>query len=427
MSTRCLRRRLVPTRLLAGFVAAAGVSAAAIAGSASEVRSTDADAIEPQLPRAVLHSALESCRATRDSRTLADLMYDDYRASLEDLAFEQDALEAAAGRDQLDAVLSGRVRLSPEEMRTIRADVVLARAPIWSDAAAALDLMLEDIAMTMPPDVAECLQASLPRIRRAVYLVSDPEGLSTDPDQPVTGIDLSRVVEQATLEELSGIPAASLAPILATWEAAIDRDLATVAASAHAARLDRTAARIRRDQGAATDADRTLASALERLRVPTMLAAERIEVLAEQAGGPAARLAWRDRILGLQFPSLYDEREPIEMVAWFRRNVGDAALIGQAEEAVAIWRNDRRRCVEAAIALMIEARRDAGVIVHARSDPSLLPSGRPTEIHRELLQNSGAIEAVDRAAAERIGALLEPGPRRKMRADVRAVTVRRRR
>jgi len=406
-------------------------AASAFAGSAAatarlhHAAADDVEDVLPRLEREDFAGALNAASLGRGERDLLMAFYEDYRATLEQLAAEQDARRVAAGRDRYDDAIAGRLRLTPDELAGLRREIALADLDTWRPASLALADLLELCQFSLEAGSAERLAAELPGLRRHAYLSAIAAG--DDPRlEAGESVDLERLLMAASREELADVPGGSLETVLAGWSAAIDSILPATAGEIRAARIERRVARGEGDLAGMEDADERLVAAWARLHAPQTAAADRIARLAREAGGESAVAAWRDRVRRAAFPWLYEgARRPVLAAEWVARNVGG----DPAAEARAIadrWVGDRGACDAETAALILEARRDHRRIVHPRSSPALLGGGRPEEIFRELLRVSGRAEQIDREAEEAIADLLEPSDRGRMRSDLRALMMRRR-
>ncbi|MCH2141487.1 MAG: hypothetical protein MK077_00595 [Phycisphaerales bacterium] len=248
----------------------------------------------------------------QDSDTAAVLMDDyaqDMRQVLVELASQRDS-----DRERLDAAIDGRIRVSPEELRSIRISMRTAVVPSWDVADGKLADLVE-WATLISPLPASTQQTAVGDFYRQVFLrESSRDGM----------VDLHRLLDRALAEELTGMTREEIAPALFAWtrEASLfaKRDAWTVRQH----RLDDDLAALRNQPEVRITLQQEAAHGWLRRIAILDDGAQAVAVVVETKLGPGPAAAWKRRVRGACFPNVSGRIDAEVASQWVMRN-GDTS------------------------------------------------------------------------------------------------------
>jgi hypothetical protein len=413
ISTTCLALALLATAILAPPAQAAGETAI--------------DYLEPRADRQAYAELLEDLGVTPDERLIVDFLYSDYATELQDLADRVDARAEDAGRQRVQDALAGKLLIDTAELRELRLAVLRVYADSWTETDALLDGLIEETrALVMRSE--DDFEAALRGFRRAVYL--HPRR-SDDRDESYVGhgVDVAELVAAARAPgaELEALDPADLDAALAGWVSRIDAYIIGNAAADRQGRLDRAVARAERDRTAQHAVE---AEALERwqqlYRVNEHAVQQVADVAGQRLGADAAR-RWRERFDRACFPWLHRRTRADQVYAWMLRSRLDDAVVAEARTVNEAYEVGRHELLRSAAGLVLRGRLEHGVVLSSRMSPTQLGDPAVRGLYQELLKNSGERKQLEDDTVAQLEALLTPGQRDQMRADLAAAVHGRRR
>ncbi len=397
------------------------------AGSAfADVR--EMDHIEPKVSRAHFSSFLEHLAMDDDQRLIAEMVYSDYAAELEDLATEIGQRAALAGRDRVQDALAGKIYVEPRELRRLRAAVLNAYCESWSDA----DRLVEDLVLNTRALLSDASLSSydqaLRELRRAIYLHPRREA-EQDESYAGDGVDVISLFLQAQAVggEFESLDQERVSQILADYELLIDSVLIETAVANRQGETDRAVARIERDKAARRKHEREAMIRWKRLHQVNQQAVNRIGKEAARFIGSEAQSKWLERFDHACFPWLYGEAAPRKQFDWILRHRLNDDKKRQAAEIYEDYRRQYDVLCREATALMLRGRMSFSTVLTSRMDMTDLQDVSARELYQDLLKNSGRRAKLDAGASADLVTLLTERQRNQMRADIAAAAYGRRR
>jgi len=364
---------------------------------------------------------VDFCQAmsvTKEQRLILDMLYSDYTRDVDALMTQADASADAAGREAVREALTGRRRLSPEELASRRADVVQA----YVDALPKLDRLtsnlLSDLVGMLNPDQQ---QASPPHTQ-ALLRRAWSRGRSMRSDTPEyggEGIDLVALWSDVRqLDTYDGSAAARIDARLRTYADDVHRYLV------RHARDDRDDVPLRRKADLLGKDDER--EAIEARLVDRWLkwyelhkiAIDDIAVLLEDSGGEPVAVDWRERCAAEMFPSTVTAGVAERAARWAAQTL-DGERRDQARTLLNDYRRDRSSITTAMQGLHVRARRELGRVVHAMIDPASLDDSASMAMYQELLRLSGEQSTREARLMDAIHVMLTPEERAEMTKAVR--------
>ncbi len=397
-----------------------------MASSAAAEAFTMAD-LHPLVSRTAYAQLVEQLGADRDERGITDMLYADYSTSLEQLAANFDEAERVAGRDQLEDGLAGRVVLDLETLRALRIAVREATAPAFADADHLARVLFEDTEVILGID-APVFAVAIADLQLDMYL-APRRSREQDPTYAGDGVDLRQLISLATADgaEFAGWNAEDLRPWLDGWGQALRERLITDAEDEESIRRQLAIAMIQRD---ASSIGRLQREAIRYWKPGYDLSRRTAESIADQARtqlGENAAIRWMSRYHRACFPLLQSGTSPEDQLDWIGRRIEDSTILTEARTIVREHRGKRLVLCETAINLMLRARAEFGIMLHARTRPTSIDDNTTMELYRDLLRNSGELATLDRATSDALERLLTKNQRLQMKADLAARAFGRRR
>jgi len=384
--------------------------------------------VEPLVTREAILAFIELLGMDREQRGVVEMTFSLYEADASALAQRTVEAQRAAGADRLDEARAGRALLDPAEVRRLRVAVKETERGAWASADALFEGLLSDIEILIDPTLAARSAQGFALLRRNAMLA--PRRLASwDSGYAGEGMDLVALVAEARSAgaELAAADENALTAILGPYAQSLDAHLRQTWTEDREGRYQLAVARIER----ATDRVREEElEAIERWRAPFELnrsTAAAIGAVAQQAGGPAAAIAWQRRVDRAAFPWLYAGARPERQVAWIRASTVGNEVKSRAEQALVTYQAASDGVRQEAISLLVRARVEGRFIMGSEVDLAALPDRTAQDLYRELLQNSGRRAKLDDQAAAEIAAMLEDRIRAQMNADLAASAFGRRR
>jgi len=371
----------------------------------------------PRLDRSAFSALIAPVTMGEDQRFIAQMLFADYTSGMSDLMVQANTRANEAGRQRVDDALSGRRRMSPEELRAKRIAVLEVQRELWPQSDELLDDMLGTLVGVLNDEQREPIDAALPALRRSLWL--EPwRARHKEREYAGEGLDVVELVEDSWNQEFAGIDADEVAAILGQYETHMDALLADAGPQLRAAFLDRRIARITKDLDRMRAAERSIIEAWRQLSALNEHAATSIAAAAGRIG-PEAVAAWNRRVRRATWPWLVESTGPRRRIEWIRQSGAEAETLAVAERIYQQFAQRRDTLITEAVTLMLEARLEHGRIIHPAIDPATVDGNRERELYQDLLKNSGARSHAERDASERLDAALPAAKRAAMRREVR--------
>ncbi len=395
------------------FVAFCVSFSSAAIGAAGE---TARDYVQPYVTRVQYQELLESIDLDRDQQFIATAIYSDYANMIDDAVDAANQLAVDAGRDTVDAVLSGRVRMTADELRSLRVNVLKAHTTVWPTVDAALYDLLEGTQAILNSVQAQQADPVLLGLRRDLYL--EPARMQQySSEYAGEGVCLLDLVAEARTDggELAGVDNRQLQQLLRTYEMQLDQVLPDVAAKLRQASVDRRLASIDRDDRAERAADARLLQPWQQLYDLNRRTAQAIAGL---AADPADSQALMDRFHTACFPWLLDDALADRQYDWLsKQSLADPAS-SQIEQAYTLYRKQRRVLAESMIELIVDARLTLAVPMHPMMDPTDVPDDA-AEVYEQMIRITGEQKAARSQVRDAFNAALTTAQRKAMNRAVR--------
>ncbi len=397
----------------------------ALTGTAAPAQDSAEDFLTPLVNQIQFTQILQPIDLTFDQRMIAELVYDDYRDAIQNAIRAANREADQAGRVYIAEALSGERLLQPSQLRQIQRNVLQVYGKYLDIPDEQFELLGLNLKSVLVDEQGVGLDERIRALRRSVYL--HPRHRHRDYyEYAGDGVDLLLLVEEAREEgnELAGLPAAELESILSSYELELDAFLRETSGAYRRNRIDMRLARINRDDAAERGAVRDGLEIWRRLYTLNQQTSERIAELAQRHGGDELAITWRDRVLEANFAWLFTERPPDRQYEWLQTQELNASQLTRIETAFTRYRGLRRALNEEAIRLMLEARTDHGAVVYSMMAPNEVPSGRPQQIYRRLLRNSGELTSLESSTTAAFEEVLSDQQRRAMRLSTRRAPLR---
>ena len=370
-------------------------------GLAATSAASDAEAfrqagIEPVVVPVDFRTFMADLQLGRDEMDAADLLLDDYatgmRQVLADLRVKQER-----DREQLDAALDGRIRLSADAIRELRLSLRMAVRESWKVADERLQEMIEWGTLLSTVDSAT-QSIAVGRLHRRVYLTGHGRaGL----------VDVGELVADA--EELEDIDEATLRAALATYEQSISTTARDDALAVREAKITDAIASLQRDAAARASLQRASAERW-RLRMAVQDAAIAAITSLLKTNNDEASRKWIDRVNAAFFPSVCSPLDAIIAMDWIAKN-GDAAQTAQSQACITDSMERLRTLRSEAVALLREGRKLGVDLDH---DAASLVS-EAMDVRMRYLRNSGERSVLEREMYNCVTRLLSDGQKAAIR------------
>lgn len=374
------------------------------------------DHIKPRINRDQFAAYCGQLGIDRNQRGIIDLLYEDYATELTDFAEKINTRSQIVGRTRLENVFAGRISMSGHDLRALRAKIL----GIYRECGPAADEMLHTILAGIEgflnEDQKQRVPAAQRELRRKIMLHPRQVG-SRVPDYAGEGVDILQLVEKASTEtggELLGIEDEAIEELLTRYELDLDATLRRTYAGERRSRLEYSIEKLNQNAEVIAKIQKQLTehwNALFALNRSTM---EAIGEVIERHSGEFTRKLWEDRFYQAAFEWLYVPTLPDRQIDWIRSSELDPDLVHKAEMMYGTYLAGRDGLQREAIAIMVKARQERGVILHPMSLPADV-QGKAGDLHKDLLRNSGAKKNHDSRYAGEFESLLTAEQRKLMR------------
>lgn len=374
------------------------------------------DYVHPHVTRIQYQQLLDAVNLDRDQQFIVGALYSDY-ASIIDAAVESaDAQAEAAGRDTVDAVLSGRMRIAPDELRDMRAAVVQTYTDVFVAADAAFEHLITSTEAVLTESQARQAGPAIRELKRNVFLEpARREQFASD--YAGEGVELLQLAAEARDDggALASVDDRKLQSLLEQYEMQLDQQLHELSAQMRQASVQRRVASILRDDRAARTAEARMLQPWQRLYELNRRTASAIGELIDS---PADRQAWMDRYHIACFPWLLAQELPDRQYQWLAQQSLAEPAWTQIEQAYRQYTQQRRTLAESMIELIIDARLSLGVVMHPMMNPTDVPDDA-TEFYEQMIRITGEQKANRSQVRDAFNAVLSDAQRKAMNRAVR--------
>ena len=359
----CFRRVHRAARLL-------GVCLASTFAGAASAQESASDFLEPRLDRTQYEWLMKELGLERDQRMIAELLFTDYTTALGEAAVQADAAAEQAGRKSVENAMTGRARLSAEELQSLRVAVLQAYLPVGPAADVALDELLTGTHSLLTPEQEPSFAPAVRRLNRKLFLHPRQQS-STYEEYAGDGVDVLLLVEDALKDggELQPIGRGPLADVLASYETQLDAILVETSTDWRSGKLAAKIAQVSKDPNEIARQRQAALDRWKRLYQLNLWAVQSIEQIVQAHAGDAAQQQWLDRFDRASFAWLYPRSRPERQFAWITKNVTDATQQQKAREMLDTYLAQRRDLARKAIEIMLRARMEFQTTLYAMMDP----------------------------------------------------------
>ncbi|MCI0363175.1 MAG: hypothetical protein L0219_04790 [Phycisphaerales bacterium] len=385
---------------------------------AALAQQTATDYIEPRISRAQYSAFITRLHLRKDQRTIADIAFEDYSATLTDLARTFDDRANAAGRKTVQDALSGKARIKPEELRRLRADVLNVYRQVWPVADQALQDLAHSVEALLTTEQSDAFDRALRQLHREILLhPRQADGHSQE--YAGDGVDVLQLVESARAEggELAAVDPEPLQLILDAYEFQLDAFLVQSAPEHRLGRFMRDLAAIQQDAAARAQQEQ---AAIDRWKQLYQLNSTTVQQIGELAAASVEEShveRWYERFDRASFTWLYPRRKPDRQIEWIRQQpLGDERL-QQANSIYDRYLARRKALSRRSIDLMIRGRTELQVILYSMMDPATISNDNRTrrELYEELVKNTGEQATLDSETSSALESLLSDSQRQSLR------------
>lgn len=397
-------------------------------GNTTSAQETAGDHAEPRIDRTQFEWLCQQVGLSRDQRMIAELLFSDYNAAVSEAVKAADTQADTAGRKSVQDSVSGRARLTAEELQKARIEVIRAYETVGPAADAALKDLLSGTLSLLTPDQEPKFVLATRELNRRIYLQPRQTG-SVYEEYAGDGVDVIALAEDALKEggELAPLGREPLADVLAAYETQLDAMLPTIVADDRAGRLKMKIAQVAKDAPELARQRSEAVTRWKRLYELNVWAVQSIGQVAQQNLGDAAQQQWLDRFDRACFTWLFPRSKPERQFDWIMTRELSDETKQKAREINDGYVTRRRELARQAIGVMIRARMEFQTMVYAMMDATGLDQALKDSLYTELLRNSGEQESLDATTTAAFESLLDETHRKAMRdAMKRPEPVRRR-
>ncbi len=363
------RGAIIGTMLAMCMCAIAVATGQVTPNASNESESFRTVGIEPIVAPDVFRRFTVDLQLGEAEREAANLLLEDYAASMRDLLKETRERQAA-DRAQLDAALDGRVRMNAAALRQVRISLRTIVADACRIADSKLDEMIEWAMLLSPADQAT-IQAAVGKFHRRVCL----EGESRD-----ALVDVTALASAAMASELRDLDEQVIASTLDAYAASL-------------AKIARADAQYVRDSRIKDDLAALRGEAAERVMLQKdeggrwtarmQLQDAAVQAVAALLNQDAAD-AWRLRADAALFPTVCRTPDAARATEWIVANAGEAAA--ETARRCMASASDRLRALRVEAVVILRAGRAAGVDLDHEAAALVEDAA---EIRMRYLRNSG--------------------------------------
>lgn len=407
----------MPTRQsVFAAVAALFIAATSLPAAGQTYGESAADFVQPRLTRTQLGTLLDALSFDRDQRTIAESIYSGYAAQVNAAIERADAAADQAGRATVEQALAGRVRVSVEQLREMRADVLRAYTTVWPEVDTALDELLSGIEALSTPAQHERARDRMLALRRELYLAPRRANAYSS-DYAGEGVNVLQLIEDARADggELASVSQRQLAPLRDQYEKQLDAMLEDTSSQLRAARVNQRIAQIRRDDRARRIASAQMLQAWQRVYD---LNRRTVKAIGEMIQSPEGRQQWQQRFDRACFPWLLEDDVPDRQYAWLLEQNLAPEIRSQIEQAYQHYTQRHRAVAQSMIELIVQARLTLAVPLHPMMDPTDVPD-QASDLYEQLLKLTGEQQAATNRVLDTFQSLITETQRRAMRRALR--------
>jgi hypothetical protein len=387
-----------------------------MSGTLAAAQETASDYLEPKLDRAQYDWLCKQLNLGRDQRSIVELLYADYASALGHAASDADAAAEKAGRKAVNDAVSGRARITPDELQRMRIAVLQAYESIGPAADRALADLFDGTRAVLTSEQEPLLDPLIRELNRRVLLHSRQQSSNYE-EYAGDGVDVLQLAEEALKDggELQPLGRGPLADVLASYETQLDALIIATSAEWRAGKLAAKIAQVSKDHVEVTRQNQAAIDRWKRLYDLNQWAVQSVAHVALTNLGEAAQQQWIERFDRACFTWLYPRSKPERQFEWIKKNVQDEQKRQEAAVILDRYLSKRRDLARQAITIMIRARMEFQTMLYAMMDPAGLDDRMRQSLYAELLKNSGEQANLDANVTAELEALLDDAQRKSMR------------
>jgi hypothetical protein len=360
--------------------------------------------VQPHCTRQAYADFCQAIGTPSSQRAVIDMVWLDYAQSIDTLLQEASDTANTQGRQRVLDALDGKIRLSGEEIATLRIAVLESTAQWQPRALSLADQLLDSTLLAIDTNSDGSTRRATQAIRRTMLLHVLQDGAGRR-GYAGEGLDMIQLItaQQRSGESLEGTDALQIARIAASWAAEMDSFLTTTFGARQESQLKRRIALIGRD-GAKLS---TIAHEdLVRWARQQEINQEVIDAIDAILAGDASRQwRWRGQVKMMMYPWLYRIDEVDGLYEWIVGYSDDEALQQQAATRYETYRQHREAMRDTTIALLLRGRRDHSIDLHDASTPPPM-SRQIQQLKNRVLQASGEQSMLTRRGVDDFDAML---------------------
>ncbi len=392
------------------------LSAVVMACAASAPGQSAKDYFEPLVNHQQFALLVHDLELSREQRMIVELVFTDYRDSIDALAEQADRAADEVGRRRVLDAMSGRIILDTSELRRLRLAVLDVYETYLDKVDAAFEELTLSIESVLVDEQQSKIKASLRELRRAA-LLHPRHGERTFQEYAGDGVDVLLLHEEATKPggELATLDPGTVSGILEQYEHNLDRLLIETSHAYRLSRMSLRKARVSRDARDLAKAEKQVIEQWRRLYELNERTVAAIGEVVAAGLGEHASMRWNERFQRACFDWMFSRQGPDRQHEWM---MSQSSLTAEqrelAQDVYEEFLDQRQVLAGQAIALMIRARLELESIIHSMMDPTDL-GGQKRRIYDELLRNSGEMATLDAATTDAFENILDRDQRRSFR------------
>lgn len=387
------------------------------------------DYIEPRVNRPQYESFIRHLSLARDQRNSAELVYGDYQTTLTELAQQTDESALKAGRQSVQDAFSGKSRVTPDELKRMRVEVLKTYEHVFPATDAALDQLVNGLHAMLTPEQEAAFAPALRELHRQIMLHPRQVGSQYE-DYAGDGVDVLVLVEDARKAggELAGLDPQALDPILAAYEAQLDAFLLETTAAYRRGRLMAKMAGVQKDIEGAAQERQAAVDRWKRLYQLNQMTVDSIATIVAESAGEGRRQAWLERFDAACFSWMYPRTKPDRQIEWIAKQTTVTAEQRQsARQIFDQYQSRRKQLNRQAIDLMLRARLEFQTMLYFMMDPTGMDEQFKRGLYEQLLKNSGEQASLDSTTTAALEGVLNETQRKAMREALKGPDPARRR
>jgi hypothetical protein len=382
--------------------------------------------LEPRVERQHFDTLCQRLDLGRDQRIVVESLFSDYQAALTQAAKAADEQAIAAGRQTVNDAFAGKSRITADDLKQKRMDVLNVYRTLWPVADNALHDLLSGIEALITPEQEPRLVPAIRELNRSIYL--HPRQVASQLEEYAgDGVDVIRLVADARKEggELQPLAPGSLDAVLAQYELQLDQFLQRTSSEYRSGKFALKIAAMAKDGSAAAEQQAAVAR-WKQLYQLNQSAVKDIAAIAQAEISPLASQQWLDRFDTACFAWMYPRKKPDRQYEWMTRQKLSADQRQAADDLYNKYIARRKELNKQAIEIMMRGRMELQTMLYFTMAPPDSGDRAKRSLYDELLKNSGEQATLETNTSFGLEAILDEGQRKALRDAMKLPDAKRR-